>query len=225
MRPRGSWARRHIAAYPPTVRAEPVEGRVTTPAPHVDGRLAELHHELVGLAPDRRIEDVLRVIVRGIGEHTARPDIAEARRFDLLAHHRGIDAVPRRGARQACAGRIGMVDDDIGAALFQQLEHRRVECAQRGFAGAIVWNVVIILHRPEQVDGLRHGRQASTAAAWRRASSPDWSARAGSASARPIALPAGAAFSCATTAVVIARPAIIDTISRIFCTPQPVGRA
>ena len=55
--------------------------------------LAEPEDELVRLAADRFVEDELRVVVRGVGEHFARADVHETRSLEIAPHERRVDAV------------------------------------------------------------------------------------------------------------------------------------
>src|SRR6185312_7572958 len=85
-------------------------------------RLAESIDELAGVAADRRIEhlDVQRILrvhqrIAGTIEH-------EARRFDFLLHHFGVDPVQRVGIAHARSGRRNMIDHDEYTTGLERVE-------------------------------------------------------------------------------------------------------
>src|SRR5690606_30587335 len=85
-------------------------------------RLAEAIDELVGLAPDRLVEDVQAVVVGGVGDGRALAVKDEAGGLDLLAKLGALDAVQGLDHGVGGAGRGLVVDDDIEAAGLQRLE-------------------------------------------------------------------------------------------------------
>src|SRR6185312_14070733 len=117
---------------------------------------AEAVDELVGMAADRRIEDLELVCILWIAKHVAFAVKHEAGRLDLLAHDCGIDAVQRGGVLHATAHRRGVVDDHEQATRLERRERLAIELGRIYVAEEIIRIVVVILRGEHQVH--RHRR-------------------------------------------------------------------
>ena len=84
-------------------------------------------------------------------------------RNDLVLDQHGVDPVQRLDTRRALEVGVGVIDHDECAALLERLEHRGIECLHLGLR-----NVVVVLHRPDEVDRPRR-RLDRAAASQRRA--------------------------------------------------------
>src|SRR3982750_24049 len=90
------------------------------PSNLLPARLAESHHELVGVTADRGVEYLARAGIRGIGQALRLAVILETCRPDLLANHGLIDPVRGVGARKPRARRCGVIQNDIDATGAQR---------------------------------------------------------------------------------------------------------
>uniref|UniRef100_A0A0N5A4J2 LigA n=1 Tax=Parastrongyloides trichosuri TaxID=131310 RepID=A0A0N5A4J2_PARTI len=140
---------------------------------HGDDHLGVLHglgdrgdDELVGLAPDRLVEDVQAVVVGRVGDGRALAVEDEAGGLDLLAKLGALDAVQGLDHGVGGAGRGLVVDDDIEAAGLQRLKDVGVHLGHIHAETGDV-EVVIFLAHEDQIQRLieAHGVQVAVDAA------------------------------------------------------------